>query len=228
VIPEEWLHATVQGIHHAIDAGQLDKLRDTLREEVTGLEPFQVQLGPVWPGITAVTVAVYSEGGMAELNGRVRTAMEKVPGITLRAPAREERRRLRRRREARPRAAELGRSRGGLTSKVHLSADRRCRPLSFVLTPGQAADSPRFFSGTITTRERDIVSEPTAVLLIGIAGSGKTHLSQALAARGLVCLSVDEAVHRLHGRYGVDYPEHGACGDCGCALHGPAGRPGTW
>lgn len=41
-------------------------------------------------------------------------------------------------------AAELGRSRGGLTSKIHLSADRRCRPLSLVLTPGQAADSPRF------------------------------------------------------------------------------------
>ncbi len=31
-----------------------------------------------------------------------------------------------------------------MTSKVHLAADRRCRPLSFVLTPGQAADSPHF------------------------------------------------------------------------------------
>lgn len=41
-------------------------------------------------------------------------------------------------------AAGLGRSRGGLTSKIHLSADRRCRPLSFVLTPGQAGDSPQF------------------------------------------------------------------------------------
>lgn len=40
--------------------------------------------------------------------------------------------------------AGLGRSRGGLTGKVHLSADRRCRPLSFVLTPGQAGDSPQF------------------------------------------------------------------------------------
>lgn len=40
--------------------------------------------------------------------------------------------------------AKLGRSRGGLTSKVHLAADRRCRPLSFVLTPGQAGDSPQF------------------------------------------------------------------------------------
>lgn len=57
---------------------------------------------------------------------------------------REERRRLRRRCRARLRAAELGRSRGGLTTKIHLAAERRCRPLSFVLTPGQAADSPRF------------------------------------------------------------------------------------
>jgi transposase len=40
--------------------------------------------------------------------------------------------------------AKLGRSRGGLTSKVHLAADRRCRPLSFVLTPGQAGDCPQF------------------------------------------------------------------------------------
>lgn len=86
VIPEEWLHSTVQGIHHAVENDQLDKLRSTLREEVAGMEPFRVQVGPVWPGITAVTVAVYPEDGMAELNGRVRAAMEKVPGITLRAP----------------------------------------------------------------------------------------------------------------------------------------------
>ncbi|MFG3126726.1 AAA family ATPase [Streptomyces tendae] len=52
------------------------------------------------------------------------------------------------------------------------------------------------------------MSEPTAILLIGITGSGKTSLAQALATRGLIRLSVDEEVHRLHGRYGVDYPEH--------------------
>ncbi|MDQ0946088.1 transposase [Streptomyces phaeochromogenes] len=40
--------------------------------------------------------------------------------------------------------ALLGRSRGGLTSKVHLAADRKYRPLSLVLTAGQAADSPQF------------------------------------------------------------------------------------
>ncbi|MFE5923973.1 hypothetical protein [Streptomyces sp. NPDC056468] len=51
---------------------------------------------------------------------------------------------MRRRRRARLRAAELGRSRGGLTSKVHLAVERRCRPLSIILTPGQATDSPSF------------------------------------------------------------------------------------
>jgi transposase len=74
--------------------------------------------------------------------------------------AREERRRLRRRRKARLRAAKLGRSRGGLTSKVHLSADRRCRPLSFVLTPGQAADSPRFTAVLERIKVRGPVGRP--------------------------------------------------------------------
>lgn len=86
VIPEEWLHSTVQGIHHDLDDAQLAQLRGTLRDQLAGIQPFQVQLGPVWPGITAVTVAVYPEDGMAALNGRVRTAMEKVSGITLRSP----------------------------------------------------------------------------------------------------------------------------------------------
>lgn len=34
--------------------------------------------------------------------------------------------------------------RGGLTAKVHLAADNRCRPLVFVLTAGQAGDAPAF------------------------------------------------------------------------------------
>ncbi len=53
-----------------------------------------------------------------------------------------------------------------------------------------------------------MAAEPLAVLLVGITGSGKTHLAQALSERGMTRLSVDEEVHRLHGVYGVDYPEH--------------------
>nr|WP_075018374.1 IS5 family transposase [Actinacidiphila rubida] len=40
----------------------------------------------------------------------------------------------------------LGRSRGGFTSKVHLSADGRCRPLSLLVTAGQRGDSPQLES----------------------------------------------------------------------------------
>ncbi|WP_417198397.1 IS5 family transposase [Streptomyces stelliscabiei] len=38
----------------------------------------------------------------------------------------------------------LGRSRGGFTTKLHLSADGHCRPLSLIVTPGQRADCTQF------------------------------------------------------------------------------------
>ncbi|WP_435844569.1 IS5 family transposase [Streptomyces hygroscopicus] len=38
----------------------------------------------------------------------------------------------------------LGRSRGGLSTKVHLSADGKCRPLPLLVTPGQRADCTQF------------------------------------------------------------------------------------
>ena len=38
----------------------------------------------------------------------------------------------------------LGRSRGGLGTKIHLTADRRCRPVSRILSPGQHGDCPQF------------------------------------------------------------------------------------
>ncbi len=37
----------------------------------------------------------------------------------------------------------LGRSRGGLTSKIHLAVDGRGLPMACVLTPGQAGDNPQ-------------------------------------------------------------------------------------
>ncbi len=47
-------------------------------------------------------------------------------------------------RAAGPCREALGRSRGGLTTKIHLVADRRCRPLARILTPGQHGDCPQF------------------------------------------------------------------------------------
>ncbi|MGA4945500.1 IS5 family transposase [Streptomyces cinereoruber] len=41
---------------------------------------------------------------------------------------------------------DLGRSRGGFTTKLHLSADGRCRPLSLIVTPGQRADCTQFIA----------------------------------------------------------------------------------
>ena len=38
----------------------------------------------------------------------------------------------------------LGRSRGGLSTKIHLIADRRCRPIARITTPGQHGDCPKF------------------------------------------------------------------------------------
>jgi len=38
----------------------------------------------------------------------------------------------------------LGRSRGGLTTKVHLACEQRQKPLSIVVTAGQRGDSPQF------------------------------------------------------------------------------------
>ncbi|GJF26856.1 hypothetical protein SHO565_74200 [Streptomyces sp. HO565] len=38
----------------------------------------------------------------------------------------------------------LGRSRGGLSAKVHLASDSRARPLGIRVTAGQAGDAPAF------------------------------------------------------------------------------------
>ncbi|MFJ8249180.1 IS5 family transposase [Streptomyces sp. NPDC094466] len=38
----------------------------------------------------------------------------------------------------------LGRSRGGLTTKIHMVADGKCRPLSLIITAGQRADCTQF------------------------------------------------------------------------------------
>ena len=52
--------------------------------------------------------------------------------------------RMTRNRPPGPAGSRLGRSRGGLTSKIHLAADSRCRPISRVTTAGQRHDSLAF------------------------------------------------------------------------------------
>ena len=39
----------------------------------------------------------------------------------------------------------IGRSRGGLTTTIHLTADLRCRPIARLTSCGQHGDCPRFF-----------------------------------------------------------------------------------
>ncbi len=57
-------------------------------------------------------------------------------------------------------AALLGRSRGGQSGKIHLVADRKCRPPAFVLTAGQSADSLRFIPVLKKIRVRRPVGRP--------------------------------------------------------------------
>ena len=47
---------------------------------------------------------------------------------------------------------------------------------------------------------------PVVYLLSGLPGSGKTTYARRLESRGVVRISVDEAMLSMHGRLGVDYP----------------------
>ncbi|MGQ5580744.1 transposase [Streptomyces sp. ECR3.8] len=46
--------------------------------------------------------------------------------------------------QAEPEGHALGRSRGGLSTKVHLASDSHARPLALRVTAGQAGDAPAF------------------------------------------------------------------------------------
>ncbi|ANB04013.1 transposase [Streptomyces ambofaciens] len=108
---------------------------------------------------------------------------------------------MRRRRRARLRAAELRRLGGGLTTKAHLAAERRCRPLSFILTPGQAADSPRFIPVVERIRVRGLTGRRRA-RPDAIAGD-KAYSSRANRAylrrrriRGVIPEKADQTANR--------------------------------
>ncbi|MBS2967397.1 ATP-binding protein [Metabacillus sp. KIGAM252] len=48
---------------------------------------------------------------------------------------------------------------------------------------------------------------PLAVMMCGVAGSGKTTFAQQLEKEGFTRLSIDEEIWAVHGRFGIDYRE---------------------
>lgn len=85
VVPNQWQHSTVQGVHHRLTRDQVERAVEAVRKELAwnAWQP-TVQMGPVWPGPSAVTVAMYPEDGLANLNALVRKALSTVEGLQMR------------------------------------------------------------------------------------------------------------------------------------------------
>ncbi|MFF4999646.1 IS5 family transposase [Streptomyces sp. NPDC000656] len=96
----------------------------------------------------------------------------------------------------------IGRSRGGLTTKIHLAADGGCRPLAFVLTAGQAGDAPAFpdFMARLRVpRRRGRPRTRPDVVLADKAYSSRAirdHLSKR-GIRAVIPIPADQRGHRL-------------------------------
>lgn len=82
----------------------------------------------------------------------------------------------------------LGRSRGGLSSKIHLAVDGRGLPMSVVLTPGQAGDNLQLLALLEKIRvPRQGVGRPRCRPESVIADKASSHPStrQAMRRRGV-------------------------------------------
>ncbi|WP_373408192.1 IS5 family transposase [Streptomyces sp. 13-12-16] len=96
----------------------------------------------------------------------------------------------------------IGRSRGGLTTKIHLAADGNCRPLAFVLTAGQAGDAPAFVEvmGRLRVpRRRGRPRTRPDVVLADKAYSSRSirdHLNKR-GIRAVIPVPADQQGHRL-------------------------------
>ncbi|MGW1926075.1 IS5 family transposase [Streptomyces massasporeus] len=95
----------------------------------------------------------------------------------------------------------IGRSRGGLTTKIHLAADAGCRPLAFVLTAGQAGDAPAFtdvMSRLRVPRQRGRPRTRPDVVLADKAYSSRAirdHLRKR-GIRAVIPVPADQRSHR--------------------------------
>lgn len=83
-VPAEWVHWTVQGVHHDLTQDQVERAVRAASDAAQHATPATVTMGPVWPGPSAVTVAMYPEEPLAAINSLVREAVSAVPGVQLR------------------------------------------------------------------------------------------------------------------------------------------------
>lgn len=96
----------------------------------------------------------------------------------------------------------LGRSRGGLSTKLHLVADRRCRPVARILTPGQWGDSPQFVPllESIRVRRRGVGrprKRPARVLADKAYSSRRNRrYLRRHGIKAVIPVKKDQAVHR--------------------------------
>lgn len=74
IVPEDWLHSTVQGFYRPASAQRMQQFADTIRNELRDMEPFTVQFGPSYVGSSGVLVAMYPEADMSRLNRHVLAA----------------------------------------------------------------------------------------------------------------------------------------------------------
>jgi transposase len=77
----------------------------------------------------------------------------------------------------------LGRSRGGLSTKIHLAADGRGRPLSVLLTGGQAGDNPQLLPVLDAIAVQGPAGRPRKRPVLLLADKGYAHDSTRAALR---------------------------------------------
>lgn len=96
----------------------------------------------------------------------------------------------------------IGRSRGGLTTKIHLASDGDCRPLAFVLTAGQAGEAPAFPDVMARLRVPRRRGRPRTRpdVVLGDKGYCSRAIRDHLSKRGIrvvIPVPADQRGHRL-------------------------------
>ncbi|WP_454325330.1 IS5 family transposase [Streptomyces ambofaciens] len=99
----------------------------------------------------------------------------------------------------------LGRSRGGLSTKVHLASDSQARPLSIHITAGQTGDAPAFEGIRVPRRGLGRPRTRPAIVLADRPYSSRAirgHLRRR-GVRSVIPQPADQSGHRLRrGRAG--------------------------